>query len=335
MNDPSRSQGLAARALAPALRHLEDLGHDVGAALEAVGIAADVLDEPDEQIDTERFDRMLMHGATITGDPDFGLRAGEHFRPGDYGLLEALIGHSDVTEMPDLVNRFHLLLGGSTHEPLEVRGDEIVYIPTDPNCHLSRTVADYSMVSGLTLARLLLRGYDIATWASFAHPAPSDTTVYERVLACELRFDAAENAIAFPSGSLPEVSDAIDRTMASMLLTEATARLEQYAGAVSAADRVRAVLRAAHGNGYTASAVAYQLAVSERTLRRQLAAEETTFADVRDEVRHDEAVWLLQHSDKSVTDIAIHLGFGDTSGFHRAFKRWTGTTPAATRDQIG
>ncbi|WP_440133538.1 helix-turn-helix domain-containing protein [Chitinophaga sancti] len=46
-----------------------------------------------------------------------------------------------------------------------------------------------------------------------------------------------------------------------------------------------------------------------------------------------EARRLLFHTDQPVKDISFHLGFADTSYFNRFFKRETGLTPSAYRDQ--
>jgi AraC-like DNA-binding protein len=46
-----------------------------------------------------------------------------------------------------------------------------------------------------------------------------------------------------------------------------------------------------------------------------------------------EARRLLFHTDQPLKDISFHLGFSDTSYFNRFFKRETGLTPAAYRDQ--
>ncbi|MGI9601196.1 MAG: AraC family transcriptional regulator ligand-binding domain-containing protein [Acidimicrobiales bacterium] len=330
----NRDPGVVVRLLAPALRYLDRLGHDVPEVLTEVGLAPDLLTQPDGLVAADRFADLLESAVELTGDADFGLHAGEHFRPGDYGLLEVMIGQAKGDEMRQLVNRFHPLLGGSDREPLAMRDGVIVFTATDPDKPQTRTMTEYSLVCGLALARLLLRRHGIASWASFTHPQPADVSEHQRVLSCELRFDQAENAVAFPPWTPPDVSDAIDHSLASWMVAEATTRMQQLGADATTADRVRTVLLAASGEGFSAPSVAYQLAVSERTLRRQLEAEDTTFVLVRDEVRQAEAERLLASSeDQSVVAIAVHLGFGDASGFHRAFKRWTGSTPAAYRQQ--
>lgn len=77
--------------------------------------------------------------------------------------------------------------------------------------------------------------------------------------------------------------------------------------------------------------VAKALNVSVRTLCRRLEAEHTSFQQVKDEVRRDVAIERLTNSQAPVVRIAIELGFGDASSFHRAFRGWTGMTPNAYR----
>ena len=52
---------------------------------------------------------------------------------------------------------------------------------------------------------------------------------------------------------------------------------------------------------------------------------------IKDDLRRDLAISQLSHSDKSVLDIALDLGFAEASAFHRAFKKWTGARPGEYR----
>jgi AraC-like DNA-binding protein len=42
----------------------------------------------------------------------------------------------------------------------------------------------------------------------------------------------------------------------------------------------------------------------------------------------------MRNAELSLVDIAFLLGFSEQSAFNRAFKRWTGQTPQAFRDQL-
>ena len=70
--------------------------------------------------------------------------------------------------------------------------------------------------------------------------------------------------------------------------------------------------------------------MSSRTLKRKLKAEGTAFSDILDQLAIEQARKLLR-SALSVEQIAERMGYSDVSNFGRAFRRWTGTTPAAYR----
>ncbi|CAN0626314.1 Transcriptional regulator, AraC family [Burkholderia multivorans] len=82
----------------------------------------------------------------------------------------------------------------------------------------------------------------------------------------------------------------------------------------------------------TVDVVAQQLHYSVRTLCRRLEAEGTTFQAIKDEVRRDVAIQRLTRSDDAIAAIAYDVGFDNPTAFHRAFRHWTGSTPAAYRD---
>ncbi|EWG99025.1 AraC family transcriptional regulator [Halomonas sp. BC04] len=77
--------------------------------------------------------------------------------------------------------------------------------------------------------------------------------------------------------------------------------------------------------------VAGALHMSVRTLARRLAAEGTHFQAVKDEFRRDFAIQALTRTERSLSAIADELGFQDLACFSRAFKAWTGNSPAAYR----
>ena len=71
--------------------------------------------------------------------------------------------------------------------------------------------------------------------------------------------------------------------------------------------------------------------MSERTLQRRLSAEGTTMQALLDDARREISLRRLAESKQSIAEISFLLGFAEVRAFHRAFKRWTGSTPAAYR----
>lgn len=77
--------------------------------------------------------------------------------------------------------------------------------------------------------------------------------------------------------------------------------------------------------------VARELGLSRQTLYRRLKAEDVTFENLLDELRHRLALKLLRDQHLAVKQAAWRLGFSDPAAFSRAFKRWTGTAPSFAR----
>jgi AraC-like DNA-binding protein len=109
-------------------------------------------------------------------------------------------------------------------------------------------------------------------------------------------------------------------------------RLSELQAAASIAERVRAALRETLPAGDPSmTAVTRHLAVSSRTLQRQLRLEGTTFQAVLARTREDLARHYLSHGGLRTAEIAYLLGYDDANSFYRAFRAWTGTTPEALR----
>jgi AraC-like DNA-binding protein len=97
--------------------------------------------------------------------------------------------------------------------------------------------------------------------------------------------------------------------------------------------RVRQALATHAQLTHSAEALAALLHVSQRTLHRQLKEEGATLQGLKDEVRKSRAIELLQRTTRPIKQVAEAAGFQNEKSFIRAFKGWTGTTPAEFRRQ--
>ena len=73
--------------------------------------------------------------------------------------------------------------------------------------------------------------------------------------------------------------------------------------------------------------IADQLGMSGRNLNRRLAADGISFKELREAVLYDMARNALR-AGQPVQAVGEQLGFSDDNAFTRAFRRWSGLTPA-------
>jgi len=76
------------------------------------------------------------------------------------------------------------------------------------------------------------------------------------------------------------------------------------------------------------------LNISVRTLHRQLRNEGTSLQEQKDRVRRDLAIELLLRTTRSVKQIALAASFRNEKSFTRAFRQWTGDSPAEYRRKL-
>jgi AraC-like DNA-binding protein len=71
--------------------------------------------------------------------------------------------------------------------------------------------------------------------------------------------------------------------------------------------------------------------VHKRTLNRRLRERGISFQELVEETRYHIARQMLRETDLAIVEIAAVLDYADAAAFTRAFRRWSGTTPAAWR----
>ncbi|ODP37157.1 AraC family transcriptional regulator [Sphingomonas turrisvirgatae] len=170
--------------------------------------------------------------------------------------------------------------------------------------------------------------------ALFTLPEDAQAANDAEALSCPCFYDEGANELHYPIGILdqtPELGNRLTRTM----LEETCDRLIGQARVSSGlSGEVYQLLMKAPSEFPSMTAVAAQLGLQERTLRRRLAAEDTSYGEIVDDVRRRLAIEYLQSTRMSVDDVAWKVGFSDSANLRRAVRRWTGKTISELRSGV-
>lgn len=306
--------------------------------LGAAGIDPATAADPDERVTHEQVKRLWREATARTGDRHFGLHMAEWVQPDQLYDVLAYVCRSSPTlgEGYRRASRYFALLHQQATLSLVEDGAEahLVYSPPDEQSQPLRHVVECVLATLLLQGRRALGREFRPEVVRFTHPAPADTGEHARVFAAPVRFSAPVNEVVLQRALLDEPQRQGDARLAALLDQQAEAALAKLPPMGGLTDRVRVVVAAQLEQGEPGlDRVATCLRISARTLQRHLQAEGGTFREVVDQVRCDRALRHLQERHLAIGEIAFLLGFAEVSAFHRAFRRWTGRTPASYRDR--
>jgi AraC-like DNA-binding protein len=310
------------------------LGHDTHALFEAAGVAYEAVEPPRGEVAVADLTALWATAQRLDGQPALGLRIAQALPFGLYQLLEFLAANSPT--VGDGVRRVTAYIKVVTtaidmHVEQADDGWRLVLSNREHPGFLNLMIADYA------LGLLALRGrYAFSSplpisAVEYALADPRDGADRAAVFEAPVRFNARRYALVFSEATwstpLPGHSPALYAAAEAHAET-----LLRQSPAPTIAGALREALRGALATGEpTLTRTARQLGMSGRTLQRRLAAEGTTFAESLTALRRSEAERLLTQTAPTLADIAHRLGFAEQSAFQRAFRRWTGETPAGWR----
>jgi AraC-like DNA-binding protein len=325
-------------ALAYARRGMSPLG-----ALAQAQIAPDALHEADARITAWQMERISDAAMQELDDEALGW-FGRRLPWGSYGMLaRASISAPNLRVALARWCRHHGLLAD----------DIALHLASDGGtAELAITEArDLGALREFCLVSVLRNAHGLACWlvdsripllgADFAFPAPPHADAYAVLFRGPATFGAARTAIRFDARYLGLPLRRDEPALRQMLQHALPLTVLQYRRDRLLVQRVRQLLGApaaghpAHALAqHSAESLAAQLHVSPRTLHRQLKEEGATLQALKDEVRRARAVELLQRSDRPIKQVAEAAGFLNEKSFIRAFRGWTGRSPAEFRRAV-
>ena len=201
---------------------------------------------------------------------------------------------------------------------------------TAPFGPLRALVMDLALVELCSLfAKVLGTEPTVSGWTSeiwVPYPEPPAYARYKHRL-LPFKFNQSAAQIRFPATLLDAPIATADAGSVQLAIERCEQELVQRAGKPSVSAQVLARLLCRDGRYPDINAMASQLLLSERTLKRRLQEEGRSFQALLDQVRHQDSLRLLANPTLAIKQEAEAVGYTDPANFSRAFAKWTGQSP--------
>lgn len=278
--------------------------------------------DPNARLAASSLNRLLGVASQRLGDPNVGLHAGERADAGRLGLFGLLLQTAQTPRALALVGRkFSRLLHDESVFDLRERGEQALFTyRCEPVDRQSVELVIAALVACVQ-----------KNWPScplqavfFAHAAPSSSDAHAAFFRAPVHFDAPRTGYAICTKDLDLAGVSADPGLHAALSGHAERVLHSLDFVAAVRHAIGRGLMLGHSG---APWVAAELSISSRTLHRRLQEKRARFAAIVDEERSRRARLQLSANER-VAEVAQRLGFASPGAFRKAFKRWTGRTPA-------
>ena len=325
-----------APALGALWEQLQGYGIDPEPLFREEGVDPEMLFDPGARIPLERYQRLDVKAAELSGDPNFGLKGAEFSRPAHLGALGfAWLASSSLRTAFQRLSRYSRVI----QEKLTVKldeDDEFFYVRMDAHLPLlcKRIRENGQLAAIVQFSRVIAgNGFNPAR-VCLKQSEPEDTGYYYELFRCPIEFGASDTTFVIRLEDVDRRLTGSNDQLAKLnehIVVKYLAHSEKN----DIVNRVKAKIIDELANGAVSEAsIANELHTTPRNLHRKLQKEDTSFKHLLTEVRKDLAQQYIQDRSKTLTEISFMLGFSEVSSFSRAFKGWTGKPPSEARQVV-
>jgi AraC-like DNA-binding protein len=317
------------------IRLAAEHGVPANVCLRGTHLDADRLGGPSAEV-TARDERTVIANllGALDHPDDIGLQAGKRYHLTTYGIWGfALISSPTLRSAIDVGLRYLDLTFAFSRITTREQDDEFQFVFDTPDipAPLARFVVERDAAAIGVIEQELLNTPISALRASFTFPLPADLDSYTETFGVTPEFDADENILALDPALLDLPLPQANEHTAALAQAQCRELMQQRHARTGLSGQVRDLLVAHPSQPPSAEQVARRLSMSSRTLRHRLAAEDTSFRELLDEVRQRLSEEMLISSRLTVAETAQRLGYLELSSFSQAFRRWNGMGPRAYR----
>lgn len=300
----------------------------------------DILQAPENAFDNplHRFDcdfilDMISHAQDKTGHQSIGLSAGTNFRPSTFlDVGQAFISANSLRHALAVNAKYQRLTQqfGKTSLEVDRQSARVMWAPYIEDAERLRPITEAVYAGYVSIGRWLLWHYnEDALIVYFRHSKPCDPDPCADYFGCEIKYDQPFDCLEFKASladvKLPQANPELLQTLESRLdrALNNLDNLDQMTNQVH-----QCILYSLGQTPVSMYSVATSLGYSAQSLTRGLKEEGSSFRDILRDVRRQNAEFYLKENRRSLSEIALALGYSDQSAFTRAYRSWHGVPPS-------
>ena len=325
-----------APALGALWEQLQGYGIDPEPLFREEGIDPEMLFDAGARIPLDRYQRLDVKAAKLSGDPYFGLKGAEYSRPAHLGALGfAWLASSSLRTAFQRLSRYAKVIQEKLTIELD-EDDEFFYVRLDAHMPLlNKRIRENGQLAAVVKFSRVIAGKDFnPAKICLKQSEPEDAGYYYELFRCLLEFNAKATTFVIRLEDVDKRLTGSNDQLAKLnehIVVKYLAHSEKH----DIVNRVKAAVIDGLANGQvTETSIAEEMHTTPRNLHRKLQKEDTSFKTLLTGVRKELAQQYIQDRSKTLTEISFMLGFSEVSSFSRAFKGWTGRPPSEARQEV-
>jgi AraC-like DNA-binding protein len=313
------------------------VGLDPPRMLSEFGLPQACLREPELKVPIDAVRQLLEAAAERSGEQAFGLRMAMERRLSNLGPLGLLVREQPTLKRAlEALARYANRVNSALFLTIEESGDVVVVreeLIVGGSGSVRQSTELAIGVAFRTLQAVLSHAWQPLR-VCFAHDAPADRRVHDRVFGRIVEFGHDFNGIVCKRADLEAANPDADPLLAKYAEDLLETSIANRHAAMT--HDVRQLVVAMIGTGRcTIDLAAQHLGMNRRTIHRQLAGEGETFSGIVDAVRRELAERYMKDRARSLAEVSSMLGFAAPSGFSRWYRRNFSSAPTARRKGRG
>lgn len=276
-----------------------------------------------------------------TNDDLLGLHLGEETYPSIMGLVGYLMQSSpNLLEAFKSVCKFGNLSINMFAYSISVEGEEVrlSYQPCDPWLRVSplsaRQGTELAMAGTLNVFKILAGRKIYPQRVMFSYGRHKNFIEYERVFNSPIQWNAPGNSLIFTKAQLLTPVVSYDESIMGIFCDLIKERFEEIKVETFSNQIKSEIMTTFKGQLPSIESMAARFNMTVRSFQRKLDEENLPYRQLCRNLGRDFATNLLSNKSLRISDVASALGYSNVRAFQRAFKSWTGQSPADFRASI-
>lgn len=170
-------------------------------------------------------------------------------------------------------------------------------------------------------------------FVTFSYPSPEHVEEYSLLFPCHCQFNSDANALVFDYETMSLNVKQGAKELNQFLVNSPTDLLSKPDFQRSFTTQVMNLIQNEDKSFKSLEDLSNLFSMSPRNLRRRLSDENSSYVEIKQQLREERAISLLSDTSLTVGQIGQTLGFVEVAAFSRAFKNWTGLSPRLYRER--